>query len=272
MRGTRVFLLLAATAGLVMQPVAQANEQPSGRDIVERCDFKYPGSDQKTRLTIVLRDKDGNEKRNVYSRFWKDYEGADGIADKMVLFTEFPPDAKGAGFMRWGYAAETGKNAEQWIYLPNLKRMRRVSVRDPGESFLGSDLTHFDIGDRDIDADEHTLQQSGERDGAMLFVVESVPRDPSKSLYSKVVSLYEQPAGNEQLCVKRAVDYYDQRGNLLKKQTITWQQVDGAWVWDEVRVQNTQNGHSSVFTVTDVEINTGIADNVFTERNLTRGP
>lgn len=272
MQGTRAFLLLAATAGIALQPVAQADEQLTGHDVVERCDFKYPGDDQRTRLTIVLRDKDGNEKRNVYGRFWKDYKGADDIADKMVLFTEFPPDAKGAGFMRWGYTAETGKNAEQWIYLPTLKRMRRVSVRDPGESFLGSDLTHFDIGDRGIEADEHTLQQAGERDGAMMFVVESVPRDPSKSLYSKTTSLYAQQGTDEQSCVKRAMDYYDKRGNVLKQQTMTWQNVDGAWVWDEVQVQNVQNGHSSVFTVTDVQINTGIADNVFTERNLTRGP
>ncbi len=271
MRGMRTFLVLIAGAGIALQASAQEAQQPAARDIVQQCDFKYPGDDQTTHLTIVLRDKDGNEKRNVYARMWKDYRGEDEIADKMVLFTEFPPDAKGAGFMRWGYTPASGKNAEQWIYLPVLKRMRRVSVRDPGESFLGSDLTHYDIGGQDLDASEHRLLGAEERDGKQIYVVESVPRDPSKSLYSKVVSMYTD-GGGEGACVKNAMEYYDPRGNLLKKQAMSWQQVDGAWVWKEVVVENVQNGHSSVFQVSDVKINTGLKDNVFTERNLTKGP
>lgn len=269
MRGTRAILVLIAGTGIALQANAAA-EAPAARDIVQQCDFKYPGDDQTTRLTIVLRDKDGNEKRNVYSRMWKDYRGEDEIADKMVLFTEFPPDAKGAGFMRWGYTPASGKNAEQWIYLPVLKRMRRVSVRDPGESFLGSDLTHFDIGGRELDADEHKLLKAEEADGRKGYVIESTPRETSKSLYSKVVSTFvDAGEGN---CVKTGMQYFDPRGNLLKEQTMSWQQVDGAWVWNEVNVRNVQNGHSSVFQVGDVKINTGLKDNVFTERNLTKGP
>lgn len=271
MRGTCAILVLIAGTGIALQATANEAGEITARDIVQSCNFKYPGDDQKTRLTIVLRDKDGNEKRNVYSRFWKDYRGQDGIADKMVLFTEFPPDAKGAGFMRWGYTPASGKNAEQWVYLPVLKRMRRVSVRDPGESFLGSDLTHADIGGRELDADEHTLLQTTQRDGEDLFVVESVPRDPSKALYSKVISVFAKGAEDES-CVKRGMEYYDPRGNLLKEQTISWQRVDNAWAWDEVTVRNLQTGHSSVFRVSDVEINVGLNENIFTERNLTKGP
>lgn len=270
MRRTRAILVLIAGTGIALQANAAEEAQPTARDIVQQCDFKYPGDDQTTRLTILLRDKDGNEKRNVYARMWKDYRGEDDVADKMVLFTEFPPDAKGAGFMRWGYTPASGKNAEQWIYLPTLKRMRRVSVRDPGESFLGSDLTHFDIGGREFEADEHKLLRAEEAHGKKGYVVESTPREASNSLYSKVVSTFVDTGDGN--CVKTGIQYFDLRGNLLKEQAIRWQQVDGAWVWDEVNVRNVQNGHSSVFQVSDVKINTGLKDNVFTERNLTKGP
>ncbi|MDH5218772.1 MAG: outer membrane lipoprotein-sorting protein, partial [Gammaproteobacteria bacterium] len=112
-----------------------ASSQMSGLDIVRQCDNKYPGDDQQSQLTITLKDRSGNERKTVYHRIWKDIKGEEGIVDKMVLFTMFPPDAKGAGFMRWAYTREAGKNAEQWIYLPKLRKIRRVSVRDLGDSF-----------------------------------------------------------------------------------------------------------------------------------------
>ena len=270
MRMTGAFTVLAL--GLTALTPAGAQEAATGataRDVVQQCNFKYPGDDQQTRLTIVLRDKDGNEKKNVYKRFWKDYQGKGGIADKMLLVTEFPPDAKGSVFMRWGYTGE--KNADQWIYLPVLKKTRRVSVRDPGESFLGSDLTHADIGGRALDEDEHKLVASEQRGDDQIFVVESVPHNVSKSLYAKIVSTFVKSGADWENCTKRQVQYFDRRGEPLKEQVISWQQSGKAWLWDEMTVRNTQTGHTSIFQVTDVETNVGLKDDIFTERNLTKG-
>jgi hypothetical protein len=249
--------------------MATGTADASARDIVQQCNFKYPGDDQQTHLTIILRDKDGNEKKNVYNRSWKDYQGKDGIADKMVLITEYPPDAKGSVFMRWGYTGD--KNADQWIYLPVLKKTRRVSVRDPGESFLGSDLTHADIGGRALDADDHRLVSSEKRGDDTIYMIESVPRDMSKALYAKVVSWFVKPGDDWSDCSKRQVQYYDRRGEPLKEQVISWQHSGKAWLWSEMTVRNTQTGHTSIFQVTDVQTNVGLKDDIFTERNLTKG-
>ena len=69
-------------------------------------------------------------------------------------------------------------------------------------------------------------------------------------------------------CVKRQVDYYDNKGVPLKQQIIKWQQVENAWVWSEVLVKNLQTSHSSLFRITDVKINVGLHDDAFTERAL----
>lgn len=261
-------MAVLAPAG-AQEAAATGADGVNAREVVQQCNFKYPGDDQQTRLSIILRDKDGNEKKNVYSRYWKDYKGKDGIADKMVLVTEFPPDAKGSVFMRWGYTGD--KNADQWIYLPVLKKTRRVSVRDPGESFLGSDLTHADIGGRALDDDDHTLVGSEQRGEDIVYVVESKPRDPSKSLYAKVVSMFVRNGADWSGCSKRQVQYFDRRGEPLKEQVISWQQSGDAWLWDEMTVRNTQTGHASIFQVTDVQTNVGLKDDIFTERNLTKG-
>jgi hypothetical protein len=268
MRKTGVILAVALSAGLA-PTISTAQEAPqiTARDIVQKCDARYPGEDQQTRLKITLRDRDANDKVNIYRRYWKDFKGRDGITEKMVLFTEYPPDAQGSAFMRWAY---TGKNAEQWIYLPALKKTRRVSVRDPGDSFLGSDLTYADISPRGLDEDDHTVLGAEEHDGQKIINIKSVPRPGTLQLYSHVVSQYVM-TNNWDDCHKQQIDYYDPKGELLKQQSIKWQRIDDAWLWSEVNVHNVQTNHRSIFEVSEAKVNIGLSDDVFSERNLTRG-
>jgi len=257
------------SAGILLGGLTYAQEL-SGSDVVQRCDLDTdPGRDQHTTLTVVLSDAAGNVRKNIYQRFWKDAGGKKKIADKMMLFTEFPPDARGTGFMRWGYLAGEDKNADQWLYLPALNTIRRVSVRDPGDSFLGSDLTYQDISPRLLSQDEHVLLPVEKKKGEKFYVVESKAKE-SDPLYGKVISWYQQ-ADSWADCNKRRIEHYDSRNNLIKVQTLSWQKIDDAWVWGEVKVDNLRNGHSSVFRVSDVSVNVGLKDRMFSERTLKRG-
>ncbi len=261
-------LLLLCIALIIAVPVRAA--EPTAAEIVQRCDLDtYAGDDNRSRLTMILSDLAGNAKKNVYRRYWKFYGIDQKIMEKMILFTEFPPDAKGTAFMRWSYRPGAGKNADQWLYLPSLNSVRRVSVRDPGDSFLGSDLTYQDISLRLVEQDEHRLLRVEEKNGRRFYVVESTPKE-DKPLYGKVVSWY-QAAPHWKDCNKVRVEYYERNGALLKTQSLRWQKVDGAWLWDEVVVENIKTGHSSVFRVTDVEVNVGLKDRLFTVRTLKRG-
>ena len=242
----------------------------SGAEVVTHCEYKNAGEDNVSTLEIVLMDKDGKERKNVYQRLWKKGDGKSGVLDKMVLYTEFPPDAKGNGFMRWGYKAEEGKPADQWLYLPQSRKVRRVSVRDPGDSFLGSDFTYGDMDDRAVSADDHTLVKVDNIQGRAYYVIESVPKE-SNALYSKRVSWYLKAADWEG-CHRVRTQYYDRQGMLLKNARLSWQTESGSWAWDKVFVENVQNGHKSLFVVTDVNFNVGLKDREFTERALKRGP
>ena len=253
-----VFTSLPATA-----------QDPSGEDIVKHCAYKYAGDDQRTKLSIILRDKEGNERKNIYLRLWKAYNGKDQIEDKMVLFTQYPPDAQGAAFMRWSFVPAAGKNADQWIYLSELRKTRRVSIRDPGDSFLGSDLTYADISPRAVDQDKHKFLKIEKKGDAEYYVVESVPKE-KKPLYSKKITWFKKTK-DWSGCVTSGIIYYDPKGELLKKQSITWQKIGDAWLWKKVEVENVQTKHSSVFEVSEPEVNVGLGDELFTERSLKRG-
>lgn len=265
-----IAIICALSFQSVITNEAVAAEDLSGSEIVNSCDNKYPGETQKSQLSITLTDKSGRERKTVYLRLWKDNKGVDDIYDKMVLFTQYPPDAKGAGFMRWAYTPDQDKAAEQWIYLPTLRKIRRVSVRDLSDSFLGSDLTYGDISYRDINADDHKLIRiDKDKDGREYYVVVSTPKEDNPQ-YSKRISWYSKVEDMKE-CVKIRVDYFDRKDVFLKRQLLKWQKVNDAWVWEKVFVQNVQTFHKSFFEVAKVRINAEIDDDWFSERRLRKG-
>ena len=256
---------------VTLAPVSHADDKElTGLDIVKQCAYKNPGKDQISTFTVVLTDNQGNQKKSVYLRLWKDYQGTKGVVDKMMLFTEFPPDAKGTAFMRVAYTPDVGKNADQWIYLPLLAKTRRVTIRDPGDSFLNSDLTHSDVSYHRLDDENYEYTGIKTFRGIDNYVVVAVPKNNSQALYTKRVLWFSKtPDWND--CANTRIDYYDSHGDLLKEQDITWQRIKDAWVWDKVIVRNIQSSHISELTISDVEIDTGLQDRIFSERTLKIG-
>ncbi len=244
-------------------------EKITGEEVVRKCYYKYQGEDQKSKLVIILRDKNGKEKKTVNTRVWKSYHGENAIDDKMILFTEFPPDAKGMAFMRWGYTPESKKKDDLWIYLPVLRKVRRISARDIDDRFMGSDLTYSDVSIRPLEKDEHKFIKMDTIENQEYFVVESIPKEKNP-FYQKRVTWFKKEKEWDN-CVEARVDYYDRKGDSLKRLLVEWQKVNNAWVWKKVFVENFQTSHTTTFEITDVEINTGLPDRLFTERSLKQG-
>jgi len=237
----------------------------SAQVIVQQCNNKMPGKDLKTRLTIVLTNKAGNSKRQEFIRRWKDSGGKDGIMSKTLLFTTYPPDNKGMSFLRWTYNPEVGKHDAQWLYLPQTKSLRKIPIQDLNNNFLGSDLTYGDMAPRSVGDDKQAIHSQDDD----FYIIESKPKEEN-SIYSKKLIWYNKGKDWGD-CVRSRVEYYDLDGALLKTQTIKWENVEGAWIWREMKVKNVQTEHSTLFSIDDVELNTGLQDSLFTTRTLTRG-
>ncbi len=241
----------------------------SGADIFLRCGDKNPGRDQRSRFIVLLRNRSGQVKRSEYLRLWKDFSGRDGVEDKMILYNILPNEARGAGFLRIARSGEQFGRVDQFIYLPALRKIRRVSIRDPGDSFLNSNLTYADVGKRAIKQDEHRFLGVRQLKGKDFYVVESVPRE-AKPLYGKRIFWFLKTPSWED-CVNTRIDYFDQQGNLIKDQFIKWQHVGDAWIWDRVLVRSRTEGTGTVFQITDVQVDTGLDDALFTVRSLKKG-
>lgn len=237
----------------------------TGAEIIKKSrELIYQIDDQKNKVILHLIEKDGTKKRIEATRYWKNYRAQKGLDSKMLLVTDFPPDSRGISFLIWDYSQEN-KTDDLWLYLPALRMVRRISAQDQNDAFLGSDLTFGDMGQRRLDEDEHKLLREEGYLGIQTYVVESAPKEKT-SIYNKKISWISK---DDWTVLK--IDYYDRNSKLLKRQTIEWQSLDNFSVWKKTEVTNVQNGHRTIFEVSDLHVNGGLNDDDFTERTLKTG-
>lgn len=238
---------------------------PTGLEIMKKGRLLYAVKDQRSHVSLRLITRDGSERRIVTKRFFKNFEGDRVFENKIVFFTEEPPDARGMGFMIWDYRDES-KPDDLWLYLPALRQARRLSTRDQHDAFMGSDLTFGDMGQRGLNEDRHVLRGEATVAGQPCWVVESIPKEKG-GLYSRRLSWISKA---DWLTLK--IEYYDIKAEPLKVQQIEWQKIGALFAWRRSEVTNIQTDHTTILELTDLEMNVGLTDDLFTTRTLQTGP
>ncbi len=257
-------LFIALTLGLAVFSAAPAYAL-SAAELFEKSQAVNPGEDQQSKLTLLIKDGDGNTRKVVLKRFWKMYTEGD-IAAKVLLFHEYPPESRGTAFMVWTPTLDSGQESQQWIYIPILRKVNKL----PGqmeENIQGSDLRASDMDPRGVTQDNHTLLREEKIGSERYYVVASTPKEEDKAYpYSKVIRWI---SASNFLIDK--IDYYDKDGKLLKKQTISWKQIKDALVWQKVVIANVQTGSQTTLNLTDIHVNQGLRESLFTERMMQQG-
>jgi hypothetical protein len=159
------------------------------------------------------------------------------------------------------------------LYLPALRKVRRVSSSDRGDYFLGTDFTFEDMkldGKFEPRDYEFTLLRDEQLDGVDTVVIEAVPVSASveKELgYSRTHSWVDR--SNWML---RKVEFWDPKGKPLKTLTVgDVRKVDGIWTRHELLMENHRTGHSTRFTFSGVDYATPVKDSMFSRKALERG-
>jgi negative regulator of sigma E activity len=152
-----------------------------------------------------------------------------------------------------------------WIYLPAFGRVRRIASHARNGTFMGSDLTFEDMGDRKLD--DYTYQKLGEEEieGKACWIVEAIPNEGVATEYSKRVVWIWQ----EQHAPLKA-DLYDKRGNLLKQMGFTYEEVGGYLVPARLVMNNLRTGGHTELIFEEIEVDTGISPDLFKSNQLTR--
>ena len=247
-------------AGMLLA-AATLNAQ-SGRDIVQRVKDRPDGDSRYAEMQLTLVKKNGNTReRKMVS--WAMDEGKD---TKKIMFFTYPGDVKGTGFLTWDYD-QAGKEDDKWLYLPAMKKTRRISgSSSKTDYFMGTDFTYDDMGGRSVDDDTHTLLREETHDGHKCWVVESKPKD-SREIYSRKVSWISQDCDTAVY-----VEFYDKLDKLHRVMTVEdVQKVDGFRTILKMEMKNVQNGHSTQIVVSNPKYNVGVDKSLFTVAKLEKG-
>jgi len=237
-----------------------SNAQLTGKQIVDKAYSIPTGDDQTSTLTMTLINKSGKKRVRKIKQFTKDF----GKVEKSIMFFQSPADVKNTSFMNWSY--DSDKSDDQWIYLPALKKTKRLSSDSKSDYFMGSDFTYDDLGDRKLDADKHKLLREETVDGFKCYVVESVSKDEDY-MYSKTITWINK---NNFVGVKK--EFYDEDEDLLKVLSIkSAKKISGFWVIMRSEMKNVQKNHKTIIELSNIVINTGVSDSKFTERMMMRG-
>lgn len=244
-------------------------EELTGDQIARRVEQRDDGESVAQTLVMKLIGKDGHERVRETRFFRKDEDGE----RRTVLFFTGPKSIEDTAFLTYDYP-ERGRDDDQWLYLPALRKVRRISASDRGHYFLGTDFTYDDIkntGKVNVHDYEFRRAGEGEVEGHRCIRLEATPvsDEVADELgYGRGV-LWVDP----DIWMIRKAELWDVAGERLKTISVgDIRRVQGVWTAHRIEAESHQSGHRSVFLFRDVDYRDGVDDGLFTRRALRRGP
>lgn len=242
----------ADTANALMATVA---DRPEGASV-----------DRIARIQLI--DKRGAMREQVARAVRKNVD--DGR--RMAIFYQAPANIRGTAFLVFDYR-DDAKDNDQWLYLPALRKVRRVPASDRGDYFLGTDLTFDEIrNDNRVTLTDWTFQAVGESevDGERCTLVSGVAA--SDAIADELGYSRARWCIDRQAQLARRIEYWDRTGNALKTvRNRSIERIDGVWTASRIEVENHKTGHRTLIEFTDSKFNALLADGLFTQQQMERG-
>jgi outer membrane lipoprotein-sorting protein len=253
--------LVAAAVFFALVTGTAFAQAPAGYDIMKQADERYTGDTARYKLTMTLNSGRGAPRIREAAYYFKDY----GDTEKILMYFNSPRDVAGTGYLSVSYDDES-KDDDIWLYLPALKRVRRIAGAGKNGSFMGTDFTYEDMGSRSLGKDEFSLRGEEDVDGGPCWVVEAKAKDGKDPYGRRVIRVRKDSY------MLAAVDFYDRQGRLLKTLRVSGiRQIDGVWAARKMEMSNVQDKHSTVIDISEIRFNMPLEDSIFAAANLERG-
>jgi outer membrane lipoprotein-sorting protein len=259
-------LLLLATG--VTPMVAHAAGDPKAREIMQAVNDRDDGDNSTMNLEMVLIDRRGNKRERQIRMMRKDF----GKDTYVVSFFLAPADVKDTGFLTYDYDAP-GKDDDQWLYLPALRKSKRIASSDKSGKFMGSDFFYSDMSRPDLDDFTYEIMKEAEVDGAKVWIIEATPISEEvadETGYSKSELWVRQ----DNHIIVRAKRWVKEDRTVKYMQVNKLEQIDGIWIATEMQMvtkQGRDTVHATVLKFSDIKFNQSLDEDLFTLRRLEKG-
>lgn len=257
------FISLLATTAIapLFGPVKAASDaEARGLAIAQEAERRDAGwRDSQATMTMLLKDRRGQTRKRTL-RIWM-LEKPGNAGDKTVTIFDSPPDMKGTIFAAHAVA---GRDDRLWLYLPALKRVKRISSSNKTGAFFGSEFAYEDIAAQEIGKFAYRYLGNKPCGGTTCFVVERRPAY-ANSGYSALVTYFD----TAEYRVQR-IEYLDKRGKLMKVLTFSgYRKYAGRhWRPKTLVMDNRKTGKTTVLTYGDYRFGTGLTDAQFDPNGL----
>jgi outer membrane lipoprotein-sorting protein len=255
----KIFVLLGFAVSVSNISIAQSVEEKGLQISKERKARDLGWGDSNADMSMILRNSRGDETERKMRI--KSLE-INGDGDKALTIFDQPKDVKGTAFLNFSHALVPD---EQWIYLPALKRIKRISSRNKSGPFMGSEFAYEDMSSFELEKFNFKYLRNEKYEGQDTFVVEQIPQDPNSGYTKQIVwidSLYR--------VLKQ--EFYDRKGSLLKVLSMYDYKIflDKHWRPLRLEMYNEQNGKSTELITHELNFKTGLKDNDFNKATLKR--
>ncbi len=236
-------------------------DDEKGLKIITEVDRRDTGfSDSIALLNMILKNRHGDESRR--SLKMKTLEVI-GDGDKSLSIFDSPRDVKGTAFLTFTHALEAD---DQWLYLPALKRIKRISSSNKSGPFLGSEFAFEDLTSFEVPKYKYNYLHDEDLNGRDCFVIELYPQYEHSGYTRQIIWI------EKERYIPLKIDYYDRKNSLLKTLEYSGYQqyLDQFWRADQMLMTNYQNGKSTSLVWNNFRFRTGLTDRDFDRNTLKR--
>jgi outer membrane lipoprotein-sorting protein len=252
--------IIVALAFLPFQSYAQSAED-RGLEIALAAEAYDKGfTDFTANMVMTLKNKNGKtSKRNIRIKTLE----VESDGDKSLSIFDEPADVKGTAMLTFSHGLEPD---DQWLYLPALKKVKRISSRNKSGPFMGSTFAFEDLSSQEVEKYSYKFLREEACGEWQCYVLERTP-EYKYSGYTSQIAWIDKEAYR---MVK--VDYYDRKKALLKTLVASDfdQYLGHYWRPGKMDMQNHLTGKGTLLEWTDYQFKTGLGDNDFRSQSLKR--
>lgn len=245
----------------------------SAQEIMQKAEDRNDGETAIADTVMILVDRKNNQRVRQMKRFDKDFGGD----SRSIIFFKSPADVRNTSFLSFDWN-DDAKEDDSWLYLPALKKVKRIASKDKSGAFMGSDFTYADIAGLNIDDWEYQFDKNP------VQLVESkevwvIIGKPAKKKLAKVIK--ETGYLKAKVWVRKdnfmvvKGKFWEKKGKKIKYLTVNEiRKVEGIWTSFEVRMITTRRGkmeHGTIIKTNLIKYNIPLESNMFTTQRMERG-
>lgn len=228
-----------------------------GRTLAQKVYDRDDGKDSYAKINMLLVDKRGKERSRKLVTAVKDY----GNLNKSYIRFTSPAEIDGTSFLTW---ENEDRDDDQFLYLPALRRVRRIVSNQKKNRFVNTDYTYEDMERRKVDEDIHRIYGDETYNNYDCWVLESIPKDQHNSQYGKRLSWVVKD-----IFIPIKTEYYDKKGRLTKRFLANnLKKINEIWTVLESEMNDLERKHRTMMKISEIRYNSGVADRVFTKNYM----